>query len=255
MLKKKSIIICLISAIFSFIFNNVNAINIVLDPGHGGSSPGCTRTYDGKEILEKELNYKIASYIKEELENKYLDSNGEPVNIYLTHENNEKNPRLSERVQMGIDKKAEAVISLHINASTSNDQKGSMVLVTSSHFNNLYEIEENLAKCFLKELEKIGIKPSYNSGFLRKLSDDGSKYENGETTDWYGIIEHGILKNIPAILVEHAFLSNEEDYRNYLSTDEKLRSLAGADVNAIVSYYNLILKSDETSKKQINLDA
>lgn len=39
---------------------------------------------------------------------------------------------------------------------------------------------------------------------------------------------------LPSIIVEHAFLSNEGDYRNFLSTNEKLDALAKADAEAII---------------------
>ena len=39
---------------------------------------------------------------------------------------------------------------------------------------------------------------------------------------------------IPTIIVEHAFLSNVNDYRNYLSTDAQLDALARADAAGIL---------------------
>lgn len=165
-----------------------------------------------------------------------------------------ENPCLSKRVQLGIEVGADIVISLHNNASPSSDSnyKGSMVLVTSTHFNNKYEIEEKLAQDILNELNKIGLQiqnednilgqATNTNGLLRRLSTNGSTYSNGDTTDWYGIIYHGIMKNIPTVLVEHAYLSNEQDYRDFLSTDEKLKVLAKADVDGIVQYYDLVFK-------------
>ena len=42
------------------------------------------------------------------------------------------------------------------------------------------------------------------------------------------------MAGLPSIIVEHAFLSNEGDYRNFLSTNEKLDALAKADAEAII---------------------
>lgn len=221
-----------------------------MDPGHEGDSLGCTYEYNGEIIKERDLNYKIALFIKYELA-KYKTKNGEKIDVYLTR-NEFENPCLSERVGLGVTVGADIVISLHNNASLSTDfnYKGSMILVTSSHFHNKYETEEKLAQNILKELNNVGLQIQTEDnilgqatnidGLLRRLSTDRSTYSNGDVTDWYGIIMHGIINNIPSILIEHAYLSNEQDYRNFLSTDEKLKELAKADVSGIVQYYGLI---------------
>lgn len=241
MLRKSMVYLML----FSSIFQKTYAFNIVLDPGHGGNVPGCVYTYDNKKILEKDLNYKIAKYIKEKLEKDYLDSKGKKIKVYFTHKENQS-ASLKSRVEVGVKRKSAAVISLHCNASTNRNVRGPSVLVTSSNFNKLYETEEHLAKCFLDEFKKIGLntsKSNSKSGILRRLSDDGTIYNNGDTTDWYGIVMHGIFKKIPSIIVEHAYLSNESDYREYLSTDKQLKKLADADTLAIARHFNLTLKS------------
>lgn len=56
------------------------------------------------------------------------------------------------------------------------------------------------------------------------------------------ITRNGTEKGIPSIIIEHCFLDDENDYRNFLSSDEKLRNLAIADVNAIARYYGLVLR-------------
>lgn len=226
------------------------ALSIVLDPGHGGNECGCAYEYDGKLIKEKDLNYKIALFIKDELSG-YKTPNGETINVYLTR-NEFENPSLAKRVDLGVKVGADVVISLHNNATASGERnsRGSMILVTSSHLNNKYDIEEKLAHNILKELNKIGLQiqtednilgqATNTNGLLRRLSTDGSTYSNGDITDWYGIVRYGIMKNISSILVEHAYLNNEQDYRDFLSTDKKLKALAKADVDGIVQYYGLI---------------
>lgn len=249
--------ICGVLSFASFLgFGVVSAKNLtfVLDPGHGGVHPGCVYSYDGKTILEKELNLKIAKYLKQELE-KYKTQKGEKVVVHLTRNNDSDGPDLEGRVLVGKNKKANALISLHNNATLNSERCGCMVLVTHSNYRNLYKKEHNLARSIIKELNNIGVKTAKipnatgdNAGLLRKLSDDGSKYPNGDTTDWYGIIRHGINYNVPSILVEHAYLSNEKDYRKFLSTDEKLKKLAVADAKGIAKYYKLQLKNNSKKK-------
>ena len=47
------------------------------------------------------------------------------------------------------------------------------------------------------------------------------------------------------VLVEHAFIDSNSDYKAYLSSDEKLKSLACADATGIARYYQLVKKSQE----------
>ena len=234
---------------------------IALDPGHGGKSTGCVYTYDGKEVLEKDLNLKIAKYLKEKLEKNYKTKDGEKVVVYLTRENDEDCPDLEDRVKIPKGKGAKALISLHNNAhaDTSDKRRGCMVLVTNSKYNNLYDQEEALAKSIINQLTKLKISVpsdavsesvSLKGGLLRRLSDDGSKYENGDTTDWYGIIRHGINYKLPSILVEHAYLSVEEDYRDFLSSDEKLEKLASADAKGIAKHFNLVKNKPKKDKSK-----
>lgn len=182
---------------------------LVLDPGHGCTQFGATMTYDGVEIKECDLNLKIAHYLKNFLE-KYETTDGRKVKVYLTHNDDMASPLiLSERVKKGISLNAEAVISLHNNAKSSEVPfSGSMVIVTHSHykptdcrFEDLYKIEKHLGSSILSSLEDIGIEHAhradgststeeiipgsnytYKNGFLRRLSDYGSAYENGDTT-------------------------------------------------------------------------
>lgn len=213
---------------------------VMLDPGHGGKSTGCIRKCDDKIIKEQDLNYKIALFLKEELSN-YRTKNGEEVKVELTRGESD-NPSLSERVEMADKLGFNLVVSLHINSigpEYSSMCRGSLVIVTNSKASNQFEEEAGLAKCILEELEKIGLR---NRGLTRKVSSNGTTYSNGDVTDWFGIIRIGIEKNIASIIIEHAFLSNKDDYEDFLSTDEKLKELAAADARGIAKYYNLVTK-------------
>lgn len=236
---------------------------VALDPGHGGLKPGCVYSYDGKEIKEKDLNLKIALNLKDILEKQYRTQDGRKVSVCLTR-SGDTDLGLEERVLFAKGEEADVLISLHNNAHADREDKrrGCMVIVTGYRpkygRNCLYDLEEGLAHSIIGALGEIGIKPvemelpakftssasdkfgEYVGGLFRRFSDDGTTYKDGSTTDWYGIIMYGILHNIPSIIVEHAYLSVEEDYREFLSSDEKLRKLAEADADGIASYYNLV---------------
>lgn len=242
----------LILLFFSFGFVSAQNYTFVLDPGHGGPHPGCAYNYNGKTILEKDLNLKIAKYLKDELQ-KYKSPNGEDIVIHMTRNNDKSCPTLAERVKFAKKKKAKAFISLHNNANETpqkNKVNGCMVLVTHSNYNKLYKEEHNLGKSIIKELNNVGVKTAKisnakgkNAGLLRKIATDGSKYPNGDKADWFGIVMRGVQNKIPAVIVEHAYMSNKNDYQKFLSSDEKLKKLAIADAKGIAKHYKLKAKN------------
>lgn len=241
---------------FGFVYAD---FNITLDPGHGGETDGeilgAKETYDGEQVLERDLNLKVAQFMREEFAN-YRTSEGQDINVYLTREDNDANPSLAERVDLGKSTDSELVVSLHINARPLPDvpMKGAMVIVTNSNIGNFYELEDTIGKIVLEELTKLGIsipndvgnlesgKLELKDGVMRRINEEGRIYEDGKLADWYKITRNGIEKGIPSIIIEHCFLDDEDDYRNFLSSDEKLRNLAIADVNAIARYYGLVLR-------------
>ena len=85
---------------------------IVLDPGHGGVDSGAARTINGTLYCERDMVLKIAKYCKEELEK------NDNVKVYLTRKNNTDTcMSRSERVLFAKKKKADMLISFHINAT------------------------------------------------------------------------------------------------------------------------------------------
>ena len=60
--------------------------------------------------------------------------------------------------------------------------------------------------------------------------------------DYYGIIRNPRNYGIPAVIVEHAYIDNQLDYNEFLSTDDKLKQLGIQDATAIAEFYGLTLK-------------
>lgn len=53
------------------------------------------------------------------------------------------------------------------------------------------------------------------------------------------VIKGNKYNNIPAVLIEHCFISNASDCEQFLSSEEKLRTLGVADANGIMDYLGL----------------
>lgn len=203
---------------------------VELDPGHGGVQPGAERAENG--VLEKDLNLKIAEYLKAELET--YDN----VTVYMTRESDEKT-ELEDRVKKAAEDGADVFISLHNNAGgdIAEYKDGCMVLVPRGVYEEKLSLEsQELGVCVLRELEGLGIE---NRGLTFRVAQNGEVYPNGELLDYYSVIRNSILYQLPGILIEHCFMDNDSDYDKFLSDDEKLKALALADARGIAAYYRL----------------
>ncbi len=246
-----------IFAIFVFIFIpiHVNALTIVLDAGHGGHDTGAINK--NRNIYEKEVNLKIAKYLKEYLEDY------KSIKIIMTRDS-DKFLEIFDRAMIGRNNKADLVISLHLNSSESGNINGAEVFVTHNKSLDKYNKETTiLGNKILNNLNKIGIE---NRGVKTRLitNDDTDIYSDGTIADYYGIIRYsmrgvkidsGVIKpegklpakiengeGIPAIIIEHCFINSTDS--KYIDSDSKIHELAKADADAIVEYYNLKRKNN-----------
>lgn len=209
-------------------------ITLVLDPGHGGSQSGAEKG----DVKEKNLNLTIAKYLKEILESDYKG-----VQVSLTRDGDD-DVGLKERVEIASDREADMLISLHNNARGDNFEykDGCTVLTAQGNYKpDLARQEHELACCILSELEKLGLN---NRGILLRDSETGDTYEDGSVADYYAIVRAGLNLDLPSVIVEHAFIDEENDFENHLSSNDQLKELAQADAAGIARYFGL--KSRET---------
>lgn len=201
---------------------------IVLDPGHGGIFSGAT--YDGR--VEKEMTLSVAQYVKE-----YLENNYDNVTVFLTRDTDidlgkDLAKELEQRAVIAKEKKADALISLHFNASDRHNANGAAVYI--SRRDNVNAPARELATAILTELTALGIAPN---GVLTRASDDMFD-ENNEAYDYYAINRHCANRDLIGIIVEHCFMDNATDLP-FLATEEALRALASADAKGIAGYFSL----------------
>lgn len=208
--------------------SNGNLI-ITLDAGHGGEENGATVVYDGQTIYEKELNLKIAQACKAELE-KY-----QGVTVYMTRTGDTAST-LSQRVQYAVNQNSNVLISMHNDAYEDLSINGSILLIPieSSYRYSLHTQSKAIGDCIRNSLHTIGMA---DRGYW--LRSGSKKYPDGSTADYYGLIRNARLANLPSLIIEHAVLTNENDYRTYLSSDDKLTALGIADAQGIAQAFDL----------------
>ena len=215
---------------------------IVLDPGHGGDDSGAAI----ETAAEDEINLSIAHYLKEEL------LSYENVEVFLTRDEDES-IELKDRTEIAEQYGADCLISLHVNALGDEeyvyDHGATVLAATGNSQPDLAMRGQTLAASILYELEKIGLE---DQGILTRESQNNTTYDNGSKADYYAIIRNGIERRILSVLIEHAFLDNEEDHRNHLSNEDQLKELARADARGIARYFELQTKDGKKPEKIYN---
>ncbi len=216
---------------------------VVLDPGHDDSHTGAS--YYGAK--EQELVLKIAQYCREEL-NTYSG-----VTVYMTRESGAC-PNGGSSVTSGTCNEARVAyaksvganvyVSFHLNASASSSANGVGIYYPNSNYRpDIGEVGKGLATSIYNKLTALGLKQWSDGTMIWNANTD--KYDDGSAADYLGVIRNSKLAGIPAVLIEHAFISGTSDFNNFLSSDEKLKTLGVADATAIAEYYGLKKKSSK----------
>ena len=201
----------------------------MLDPGHGGFDPGTS----GFGANEKDLTLKIAKYCKAALE-----KDGR-IQVYMTRETDTSvgnttnvSTDLYNRIQYAIGKKANLFVSIHLNSATASAKGAEVYYPNSNYRADIGAQGKALATDIQNELVKLGL---YNRG-AKIQNSTSSKYPDNSVQDYYYVIQQSKRAGFPGIIVEHAYLSNQSDYNNYLSSDAKLKKLGEADAKGIITY-------------------
>ena len=214
---------------------------VVLDPGHDSTHAGAQYG----SLKEEDITLKIAQYCKAELE-KYAG-----ITVYMTRTTSAcPNPSSGSgigsstvdnrmRVEYAASVGADIYVSFHLNADASGNGKGAEVYYPNSNYNPTIGTQgANLAKEIQRQLTALGL---YNRGIKIWNSQDNTLYPDGSLADYLGVIKNSKLHGFPAVLIEHAFMSNSGDAA-FLSQEANLRNLGIADANGIVNYLGLAEK-------------
>ncbi len=221
----------------------VQKMVIVLDPGHDSIHTGAR----GQGYKEEKLVLKIAQYCKTELQ-KYSG-----VSVYMTRSSNacpnggysvNSGTCNAKRVEFAKSKKADVYVSFHLNSNANSAPRGVGVYYPNGNYRpQIGEEGKGLATDIYKKLSALGLK-TWAGGVLIHNSEDNSRYPDGSLADYLGVIRRSKEANIPAVLIEHAFLSNAADVSQFLNSNAKLKKLGVADAKGIVGFYGLSLKGE-----------
>ena len=183
---------------------NLEDINIVVDPGHGGSEKGAIGCLGDEE---KEINLNIASELKD-----ILTQMG--ANVIMTRECDGE-ISLDDRVKMAKDNNANIFVSVHLNSIPD--------IEFNSHKNrgtSVYYYNENS-----KEFAKIVENYVTEAAGTRKGGAKAASFAVIRPTEYVGI------------LVECAYMTNPYDSVLYKS-DSFARNVARGIADGILNYVN-----------------
>ncbi len=214
---------------------------VVIDAGHGGKDPGAMALTGGKE---KEITLKAALALRDRLEatGRYTVKLTRDSDVYVEHE---------ERVTMARNWGAELFISLHADAAGAKSVSGASVYTISARGETRIDREAT------KNDWKIAIEdgtPERLNGLLEDLVKRETKTRSAEFAELLlpELAEAGpVLRNthrnagfyvllapdVPAVLLELGFLTNEEDAAR-LQSEKGRKAAVTAIANAIDAYFD-----------------
>ncbi len=191
---------------------------IVIDAGHGGLDGGAVSK---SGITEKDINLKIAFYLKN-----YLEKNGAKVimtrvkdqSLHTDDKGSIKSKKRSDlitRRNIANNADADALISIHLNFFEQSKYKGAQVFFEGQH-----KESANLAQKIQTEL-KNGL-DNNNNRQIAKIDSSKIMYQN---------------LNLPAVIAECGFLSNPDEAEK-LTTKEYQEKVALCISLGVIKYFS-----------------
>ena len=184
---------------------------IVIDAGHGGPDPG---KVSESGTLEKDINLKIALYLKEILESQDINvimTRTEDKDL-ATETNKRKLSDIKERVKLMENSNADMVISIHQNSYPDAEVYGAQCFYPT-------ESEEGKKLAAIIQNQII---TSTNQTKIREIKGNNDYY----------LLKHS---STPIVIVECGFLSNPTE-EQLLLTDEYQRKMAWSIYLGILQY-------------------
>lgn len=220
------LLLCLLAAIVLYYVYG-RGIVIVIDPGHGGDDVGAQGI-----VSEVDVNETTARYLEEYLRE---DSN---YAVVLTR-NYGEGASLTARNRKASWSLGDLYLSIHANSSTDGEGAGFECYSTTPGQEN-YEMSLAFARFVVDEIAKTGISIRGEDGVRYLYYDSGGekiiKESSDETVYEYGTLTVLAGKEIPAVLVEQCFVSNEADI-DLLGDEDGCKLAAEAYYRAICAYF------------------
>lgn len=225
------------------------AMTIVIDPGHGGSDPGCHGLYAREKDVTLAISLRLGDLLKQ---------NCPDVRVIFTR-TTDTFVELEERAAIANRNKADLFVCIHCNANSDRTAYGTetYLMGISKVQGNLEVAQRENSVILLEDNYKQkydGFDPAspeaniffslYQNAHMQQSIMLADKIENDYKTD--GRYSRGVKQagfwvlwrtNMPSILTETGFLTNRDEEK-YLSSASGEQQVAQDIFNAIVQYKN-----------------
>lgn len=233
---------------------------VVIDPGHGGKDPGALG--QSSSTHEKHVVLSVSKLLGEKIKEAYPD-----VKVIYTR-STDKFIGLHDRAMVARNNNANLFISIHCNSSSNKSAYGSSVHILgqrSDRKSNTTDYFERNMSVAQRENEVIVMEEGYETKYTHFDPNTPEAYI-GYTLQWKAHYESSLLfaaevvdklmvkpltprkiaidqdifqvlveANMPAVLVELAFISNNNEYK-YLSSKDGQEAIAERMFLAFKSY-------------------
>ena len=267
---------------------NINAQNsskhlglktVVIDAGHGGKDPGALGK--GKNIHEKDIVLAVAKKMGDKIKTRYPD-----VKVIYTR-STDTFIGLHERAMVARRNNADLFISIHCNGSSNTEAKGSSVHILGQNSNNKKNktdyFERNMSVA-QRENAVIVLEEDYQTKYQSFDPNSPESYISHQL-QWMAYYESSLLfaaevvenlikaplvprrlvvdqdifqvlveANMPAVLLELAFVTNPTEYK-YLASEAGQNEVADRLFKAFSSYktkFDASVNVDTTAPKVVD---
>lgn len=186
---------------------------IVIDAGHGGNDPGAVSK---SGILEKDINLKIALYLREYLEQSgsiVILTRDKDIGLYSPNSSNKKREDLKNRKNIIRESNADLFLTIHLNSFPQQQYHGAQTFYPRDNPSGKEAaklIQEELINSLDKDNQRVPL-PKDNVYIINDL-------------------------RIPTVLVECGFLSNPEEAK-LLKDSKHQRKIAWAMYVGIQKFF------------------
>lgn len=188
---------------------SINDLTVVIDPGHGGRSTGCSAVVSGKRVYEKSVTLAFGKRVHALLA-------GLGANVMLTRAD-DSDVGLAERPAMATENNAHLFVSIHIDdCRVANSASG-----TTAYYHMGDASSRALAQSLVARIARVSGLPS------RGAQSDRVLYASG-----LAVLRHSTT---PAALVEVGYINNARDRQKLLSPEFQ-DVVAQAIVDGILAY-------------------
>lgn len=239
---------------------NLGLNTVVIDPGHGGKDPGALGQTSSTH--EKHIVLAISKLLGEKIKKAYPD-----VKVHYTR-SDDRFIGLHDRAMVARNNDADLFVSIHCNSSSSRSAYGSSVHILgqrSDRKSNTTDYFEKNMSVAQRENEVIVMEEGYETKY-KQFDPNSPEDYIGYTLQWKAHYESSLLfaaevvdkmmvdplsprkiaidqdifqvlveANMPAVLVELAFISNTAEYR-YLASKNGQEAIAERLFQAFRSY-------------------